>query len=189
MINGHFAAVLTCFCRCRPPFSVRCSGSLAPSDGERVRVRGPVTLRFLRFRLCASASLRFNLHLNPCPSVVDLGFLSGFGFRLPTKILLRCHACLPSVWSLSRIRTPTKGPSLLICHGCQGCLPSSQVGEGGASAECRVRAEWVARATRPSSHATRGRLPLPHSMFSVLPRQLVAPKPCAKAGRCSPPNS
>ncbi len=38
---------------------------------------------------------------------------------------------------------------------------------------CRLRiADWVARATRPSSHATRGRLPPRHSMFSVrLPRK------------------
>jgi hypothetical protein len=48
--------------------------------------------------------------------------------------------CQAFVRAMSRMRTPTEGPSLLVCHGCQGCLPSSQVGEGGGViADCRLR--------------------------------------------------
>ncbi len=85
---------------------------------------------------------RILICVHPCPSVVDpsplLNSPASLTIRLfspifhllsrVTAILAltpapNCHACLPSVWSLSRIRTPTEGPSLLICHGCQGCLP------------------------------------------------------------------
>jgi hypothetical protein len=44
------------------------------------------------------------------------------------------------VWPMSRIGTLTEGPSLLVCHGCQGCLPPWRVGGGGgATADCGLR--------------------------------------------------
>jgi hypothetical protein len=58
----------------------------------------------------------------------------GSAFRCSAQL---CQGCHDSVWSLSRIRTLMEVPSLLVCQGCQGCLPSSQVGEGGPKCGAR----------------------------------------------------
>ncbi len=86
-----------------------------------------------------------------CPPHSDFGFLSDFGFRasdfapwLPpcalcqndpqffsklrirSSCLARSRICLGSV----NLGTLRKGSSLLVCQGCLGCLPPSQVGGG-----------------------------------------------------------